>query len=350
MAKNVKDTYSIAEDTLSALKSNGLSAEPKNYEVWFTYASGESPALARDMQSLQKEDGAFEQDDVDEVFSRHIGRNDLSKDVLLLVEKFQSAVNKLADAVEETGENNTTSTNELASFSAELKAAADGHPAITNLVDSVVAATSSVVVANKKLESQLEQSSQEVSRLRVSVETVQREALRDPLTGIHNRKSFDKKLVELSAKARAENTPLALIFADVDHFKNFNDTWGHQTGDQVLRLVAEVMNANIKGQDILARYGGEEFTIILPETSRENAIMLADRIRKSIEARRIKKRRTNADLGSITMSMGVATLQPGESEDILVERADSLLYLSKANGRNCVTAEDEQDSIASIVA
>ena len=350
MTKDVQQTYSIGESTLSELKANGLSAEPKNYEVWFNYTAGENPALARDMQSMQKKDGSFEQDDVDEVFSRHIGRADLSKDVLLLVEKFQSAVNKLADAVEETGENNTTSTNELATLSGELKTAADGHPAITSLVDSVVAATRSVVDANKKLETQLERSSQEVSRLRVSVETVQQEALRDPLTGIHNRKSFDQRLTEHTEKARSTGAPLALIFADVDHFKNFNDTWGHQTGDQVLRLVAEVMNANIKGQDILARYGGEEFTIILPDTSLKNAIMLADRIRKSIAARRIKKRRTNADLGSITMSMGVATLQPDENEDQLVERADRLLYLSKANGRNCVSAEDMEDDVTSFVA
>ena len=99
------------------------------------------------------------------------------------------------------------------------------------------------------------------------------------------------------ALAVADDKELALILSDVDHFKKFNDTWGHTTGDQVLRLVAEVMNAKVKGQDFLARYGGEEFIIALPDTSVQNAKMLADRIRTAIQSRRLKKRRTNEDLG-----------------------------------------------------
>lgn len=132
--------------------------------------------------------------------------------------------------------------------------------------------------------------------------------------------------------------------ADVDHFKQFNDRWGHQTGDHVLRLVADVMNANIKGADVLARYGGEEFAIILPGTTLSNAVMLADRIRKAVESRRLKKRRTDEDLGVVTLSMGAALLRWNDNVDSFVERADNLLYAAKNGGRNRVVDEESAEA------
>ena len=112
----------------------------------------------------------------------------------------------------------------------------------------------------------------------------------------------------------------------------------------VLRLVAEVMNANVKGQDLLARFGGEEFAILLPGTTLENACMLADRIRTAIECRRLKKRRTNEDLGVITLSMGVALCHGTDTPESLIDRADALLYDAKRAGRNRVLAEGGPDA------
>ena len=184
-------------------------------------------------------------------------------------------------------------------------------------------------------------SSDEVAVLRKALKQSSAKPMLDPLTGLQNRKSFDNQLNKLVSESRASGNDISLVFADVDFFKSFNDTWGHQTGDHVLRLVAEVMDANVKGQDVLARYGGEEFAVILPNTGLDNAVMLADRMRKAIESRRLKKRRTNADLGTITMSMGVAILREGDTADTLVERADKMLYRSKENGRNRVTSDSE---------
>ena len=133
--------------------------------------------------------------------------------------------------------------------------------------------------------------------------------------------------------------------ADIDHFKQFNDTWGHQTGDQVLRLVAEVMDANLKGQDLLSRYGGEEFAMILPETKIENAEMLANRIREAVESRRLQKRRTGEDLGVITLSMGIAGHVEQDDPESMVERADECLYAAKRTGRNRVVAEHELENL-----
>ena len=141
------------------------------------------------------------------------------------------------------------------------------------------------------------------------------------------------------ADAGKGNSPLCLMLLDIDHFKNFNDTYGHQTGDQVLRLVAMTLKSNIKGKDLAARYGGEEFVAILPETDLEGAIIVADNIRKAIQAKELLKRSTNEKLGRITASFGVAVFRPADTASTLIERADRCLYAAKHAGRNRVVSE-----------
>src|SRR5690606_9542416 len=138
---------------------------------------------------------------------------------------------------------------------------------------------------------------------------------------IFNRKHFDEGILHAIADARQGEAPLSLLLLDIDHFKHFNDTWGHQTGDQVLRLVAMTLKSNIKGRDIAARYGGEEFAAILPDTDLKGAVILADNIRKAVQAKELLKRSTNEKLGRITASVGVAAFRPNDTASSLIERA-----------------------------
>src|SRR5205807_420006 len=119
----------------------------------------------------------------------------------------------------------------------------------------------------------------------------------DPLTGLSNRKYFDMALNDAIDVSVERSEPLSLMLTDIDHFKNFNDTFGHLTGDQVLRLVAQSVKQNVKGQDIAARYGGEEFAIVLPRTALREAITVADQIRRSVMSKELMKRSTGEHLG-----------------------------------------------------
>jgi diguanylate cyclase len=130
---------------------------------------------------------------------------------------------------------------------------------------------------------------------------------------------------------------------DIDHFKTFNDNFGHLTGDQVLRLVGMSVKHNVKGKDTAARYGGEEFAIILPSTVLRAAITVAEHIRSAVMTKELMKRSTGEHLGRITISIGVATLREGDSAQSLVERADSCLYAAKRNGRNRVMCETDPE-------
>lgn len=335
--RSLEASHRNAELALGALKGLGLAATPRNFEVWLAHVEGKNPALSRDIQK-QLAEGAITQSHADDFYSFHIVRADLAKDVIDIVARFESEIVSLTDLIESSGECAQERGEQLQKFSSQLRQSAEQYPGVGAILEGVIAVTKSVREENQKLEKRLAETSTEVASLRTNIEHIQQEAMQDPLTGVKNRKTFDAAIARLVRASHDAQEPLALIMADVDHFKSFNDKWGHQTGDQVLRLVAEVMSANTKGQDILARYGGEEFAILLPGTSIENAVMLADRIRRAIESRRLKKRRTNEDLGAITMSMGLAALGPADTPESLIERADARLYDAKRNGRNQVVS------------
>ncbi|MEQ1929589.1 MAG: GGDEF domain-containing protein [Parvularculaceae bacterium] len=342
MARSIEMTHQSAELALAALKKLGLAATPRNFEVWLAHVEGKIPALSRDIQKRLAE-GALTQGHADEFYDFHIIRADLAKDVIDIVARFESEIAGLTNLIETSGESAQERGEQLQSFSSQLRQSAEQYPGVGALLEGVIAVTKSVREENLKLEQRLAETSTEVASLRLNIEHIQQEAMQDPLTGVKNRKTFDAAIAKLAPASLEAGEPLALIMSDVDHFKSFNDKWGHQTGDQVLRLVAEVMSANTKGQDILARYGGEEFAILLPGTTLENAVMLGDRIRRAIESRRLKKRRSNEDLGVITMSMGVALLAPGDTPESFIERADARLYDAKHAGRNRVISTPAED-------
>jgi diguanylate cyclase len=218
------------------------------------------------------------------------------------------------------------------------------------LVNGLLGATQAMELRTKSLEAELQRSSHEVSDLRTKLDDVRKESLTDPLTGIANRKAFDQELAQSAEHARKTGEPLCLFMCDIDHFKNFNDTWGHQTGDQVLRLVAHCLSENVKGRDTAARYGGEEFVVILRQTPLDSAVSLANQIRTNVESKKLVKRSTGDILGTITISIGVAQFASGETPSSLVQRADACLYAAKNAGRNRVMCTARASAAEDVVA
>lgn len=159
----------------------------------------------------------------------------------------------------------------------------------------------------------------------------QQQVLTDPLTGVLNRRGFDLRLNEEFERARRYQAPLSLLLIDVDHFKEFNDTFGHVAGDETLRIVAQALNEGSRKHDIIARYGGEEFAVILPATGSDGAYVLAERLRRLVQ-------QAAWPLRPVTISVGSASLTD-EMMSVcdLIERADQALYAAKRGGRNmCV--------------
>ena len=137
---------------------------------------------------------------------------------------------------------------------------------------------------------------------------------------------------------------MSLLIIDIDYFKKFNDTFGHQIGDQVLKLLAQTLTSSIKGQDLAARFGGEEFCVILPGTGVDNAVKLAEIIRNKVGKKQVLNRKTGESMGQITVSVGVAEFSYGEPLSQLILRADEAMYTAKRTGRNRVVSQSMVDS------
>ncbi len=203
-----------------------------------------------------------------------------------------------------------------------------------------MAATRAMEQRTKSLEGELQASSAQVSDLKHKLDDVRKESMTDPLTNIANRKAFDEA-VRQAGEGLAGGEDVTLLLCDIDHFKKFNDSWGHQTGDQVLRLVAACLSENVKGRDTASRYGGEEFAVLLRGTGLDAATRVANQIREQVETKKLVKKSTGEILGTITISIGVAQFGNGETVEAVVRRADACLYGAKHSGRNLVINQDD---------
>lgn len=190
----------------------------------------------------------------------------------------------------------------------------------------------------------LEARNAELSKLRLALETANQRLKRlvsvDALTGIANRRHFDRALDRELRRARRESLPLSLVFLDLDEFKRFNDTYGHARGDEVLKLVAHTLDETFRrGGDLVARYGGEEFAVVLPGVDARRAELYAERLRRRIWRLAIPYQASQV-ADRVTISAGVATVPPGTiaGADDLLRAADKALYRAKCLGRNRIAS------------
>ena len=252
-----------------------------------------------------------------------------------------SLIDDILGKLESSARDTANYKDTLSAATGELGGAERSPADLRKLVDGLVAATRAMEMRAKSLEGELQASSQQVNELRTKLADVRKESMTDPLTGIANRKAFDEAVAAAMTAVARDGEEVTLLLCDIDHFKLFNDTWGHQTGDQVLRLVASCLAENTKGRDTAARYGGEEFAVLLRGTGLEAATRLADQIRATVETKKLVKKSTGDVLGTITISIGVAQFAPGETGEAVVRRADACLYGAKHNGRNLVINQND---------
>ncbi len=209
-----------------------------------------------------------------------------------------------------------------------------------SLLAELAAATDLMIDQTKKLSSQLDSSSRELDEMRAALDKAKRDTVRDALTALPNRKAFDAQFADEVEKAAQSRTPMCVAFCDVDHFKRFNDNWGHRVGDDVLRFIGVKMIEMFKDAGFAARYGGEEFVVILPRHRVPQACELVEAFRASVSARLLRMRGDGREIGRVTVSAGIAQLRHGETGESLIERADGALYRAKGNGRNRVEVDD----------
>lgn len=339
---DVERTLAHGQNALNYLKNNDTPAYPRNYELWYTYCVGFNKNLNEAVNVLIKRNGAVSAAEAQKIYDEFLAPTRLGDRVEevggLVSEEIDQITGMLASALESSGDYG----HSLEGASEALSKAGD-RKAIASIARELMLATKDMQEKNTALEEKLLESRSQISELKDSLEAIRYESLTDQLTGIANRKHFDQTLGRAIDEAEISGKPLALILGDIDHFKSFNDTHGHQTGDQVLRLVGQTLKNNVKGRDLPARYGGEEFAVVLPETALKSAVQLGESIRKAIKAKELVKRSTGESLGRITMSFGVAVFKPGEKAEDIIGRADKCLYAAKHAGRDKVLCETDPE-------
>src|SRR5262245_53918464 len=335
-------TLAFAEIALGQIKALRQPSTPRNYEVWYTYATGYNPSLNQTINELLAQNGTLTDADLENIYQSYISSSRLGEKIDNVGVRVMDEIDQVMAMIDAAAGTASNYSESLSSVSDKLVNTKD-RDGLRTIVESLVATANEMKQNNEQLEQRLNASKEEITQLQENLAVVRTESLTDPLTGLSNRKHFDERLTQAIEEASDRSEALSLIMTDIDHFKAFNDTWGHLTGDQVLRLVAMSLKQNVKGQDIAARYGGEEFGVILPNTVLRAALTVADHVRRAVMSKELMKRSTGQNLGRVTISLGVATLHKGDTAQTLIARADACLYAAKRNGRNRVICETDPE-------
>lgn len=331
-----------SDATLAFLQDRHIPATPSNYSIFYNYFSPSGdPDLKRHISLLIENGTKFSPAICETLSAQYLGMAAEMKALQTASHSIEQELSKVIVNLRKAGDDTTQFGDRLGQYSDSFSGASNLgalEGSLKLLVEKLLVETREMEERSRLLETRLLSSSQEVLSLRQNLEVVRAESMTDSLTGVGNRKFFETAFQELVATI-APSSPVTLILGDIDHFKNFNDNWGHQMGDQVLRIVSQCMKQQFGAQAKLARYGGEEFVVILPDTNLETAVAAADEARKVVARQKMKKKSTGELIGRITMSFGAALMQTDESLSDLVRRADDALYAAKNAGRNMVMSD-----------
>jgi diguanylate cyclase len=330
----------IADRANRLMSLHAVPPTPNNFSVWFNYATGRLPALKKTIDILVANKQRFDSATNRDLYDTYVDPRPEHAD---FPEQLQGVISSAREFLAAAISDNRTQIEALGEVTSECRAVNDPRPIIEKLVKELSDATTRA----SGLETNFLKTSEELDQIRDSLKLAELHSNTDALTGLANRRSLEAFLRSAQIAAMETGEPLGILMIDIDHFKKFNDSYGHQVGDQVLRLVARVLQDHVCEGDLAARYGGEELTAVLPGASLEICADVAERFRRRISEARLTRRTTGEEIASVTVSIGVAQFRLAESAEVLIERGDRALYQAKRSGRNrTITESDLEDKIA----
>lgn len=337
------ESWAHAQAAMGLLRRHGLAPSALNYALMHAIASGAAPQAREAVDLMTARGEALDEAACTRLFGTY-ATGALAQIYDQLGARLYGEIERMQGAVERHHRVTSNYTSAVDEAVATIEAPFD-TASLTAAMRGVLQGSRLMAFENRALQEALEQTRAELSRLREEVALRRTESLTDSLTGVANRRAFDQRLAALFE----EDCAIGLLMIDIDHFKAINDTHGHVFGDQVLRLIGSVIGENVREGDLIARIGGEEFTLVMEGASESEALIVAEKIRKAIAARKIVKRGSGSVVAKVSVSVGIATRRADDDPRSLLDRADAGLYRAKEQGRNCAVIGTRKRADAAFV-
>jgi diguanylate cyclase len=315
----------ILRAALTLMSGQEAPFHPLHYALWYEHVGRLNPELSRVLEERLAAGTALTNEEVLSLHALYV----LARDAAVferIEEQFRILLQEASHAVASASEGATSFSQTLEVQSARLDNP-KGLDLIRQIVAELLTETRQMCTANRELAKQLDRTAVEVRKLSDRLERAEVEALLDPLTGLSNRRGFARSVDSLGS-GTLEGA--ALLVIDIDHFKAINDTHGHLLGDKVLRAIAQILRACIRGGDASARIGGEEFAVLLPQTPVSGAVAVAEKIRAAIGKMRLKRIDRDESVGNITVSVGVGSVKLGDT--FVVKHKSGLTHQPRGAG------------------
>ncbi|KKC25958.1 GGDEF domain-containing protein [Sphingomonas sp. SRS2] len=320
------------------LKAHPLDPTPVNYDLAYQYLGGHNSELVVAVEAAIARDGVLLANVAEEISDA--AANQVSSE---LVEKLiDQAHQSMTLAASLVGQSRTDAKAYGSALDKGAGALDAGGESATRALGLMVELTRTMIDKTQNAERRLAEMGTQMESLQGDLAEAQAVAESDPLTGLANRRAFQSRLVRAMAQAQAEGTPLSVAFCDIDHFKKINDNFGHDTGDRILKMVADALTDGAGEDAFVGRFGGEEFLILFDGIMARRAAMRVDEIRDELSGRHLVSKTNGEPLGTVTFSAGIAQLLPGEADGDMLRRADEALYNAKNGGRNRVIIHGEE--------
>lgn len=322
----------------SFLEQVQLDPVPDHYRMAWDYLNGGNMILRDAVNRKLNSNGRLTPDMVAEILDECDGQIKV-RDLNSLVAESEALLTDGYNTLNKSGKESQAYADVLKSrldWMRDLAPADQADMPIEAQFKALLKITSQMLQSTKQASESLNQSTKQISQMRSRLDEANDKAQRDQLTGLPNRWAFEQQFSAAIIRAKERMEPLSLAFIDIDHFKNVNDTHGHEAGDRVLQLVAKTLDGVGGGNCHLARHGGEEFVIVMENTDAQDAKRQIDLVREEMAERSLVNRDNGASIGQITFSAGVASFNPADQNRQVLRNADAALYQAKHSGRNKV--------------
>jgi diguanylate cyclase len=340
---DVEYATTVADRAIRSMSQQSVPVTPGNFSVWFDYAMGTSPALRKTIDILIGNKRKFDASINRELYATFVKpQSEAEAD---FPEQLRNVISSAREFLATAISDNRTQIEALGQVASEVTSQVTSQVQTNSdprlIIEKLVAELARATTRAAALETNFLATTQELDNIRDSLKAAEERSNTDALTGLANRRSMDEFFRSAQIVAMEGDEPLSVLMIDIDHFKKFNDTYGHQVGDQVLRLVAKVLQDNVGQGGLAARYGGEELIAVLPGYDLAACADVAESIRLRISEARLTRRTTGQAITSITVSIGVAQFRLAESAEAMIERCDRGLYQAKRSGRNRTITEND---------